>query len=160
MNKSELLHMVKKLNLLFKEAIIGPNCIDPNICDGSCCSINMDIPQDLAEYYISEKLATWDDFQEGRIYKWEIKKKLRKNEPVYRCHFFDINLNGCSIHDSGMKPPLCWVYPTGIELKNIRTSCKRAEGWNVKNPENLLKAKILLKKYADLCLKEKNEIEN
>jgi hypothetical protein len=76
-----------------------------------------------------------------------------------RCKFFDRELNGCSLHQTGIKPPQCWIYPTGLDPEEINTKCKKAEGWDIVLPKNVLDAKELLLKYFAYCKNEAN-LEN
>ena len=147
--------IVKKYNKLMKSAIEGPNCIDPKICKGNCCSIKIDVPKVLAKEYIKRKYAMKEDFVRSNIFSFY----LRFDDKTGKCFLFDPKLNGCCVHDSGIKPPQCWIYPTNFtNPKNIDIKCKKASGWKIINPENTKKAENLLKKYVFLSeLEEKKE---
>lgn len=131
-----------------KSAIEGPNCIDPQVCKGDCCSIKIDVPKVLAKEYIKRGYANENDFIRSNVFSFQ----LRFNEKTGKCFLFDKEINGCSIHDSGIKPPQCWIYPTGFsnpENKNI--SCKKVSGWGIRYPKKARKAEELLQNYIFLC---------
>jgi len=150
--------IIRKYNNLMKSSIIGPNCIDPEICRGDCCSIKIDIPKVLAKEYIKREYATKEDFIRSDIFSFQ----LRFNEKTGKCFLFDKEINGCKVHNSGIKPPQCWIYPTGFsnpEGKEI--SCKKTKGWKITNSENLKQAEKLLNYYNFLCQVEaKKELIN
>ncbi|TFG16023.1 MAG: hypothetical protein EU535_00250 [Promethearchaeota archaeon] len=140
--------LIRKYNHLMKSSIIGPDCIDPEICRGDCCSIKIDIPKVLAKEYIKRGYATKEDFIRSDIFSFQ----LRFNEKTGKCFLFDKEINGCKVHNSGIKPPQCWIYPTGFsnsEGKEI--SCKKTKGWKIINSENLKQAEKLLNFYNFLC---------
>ncbi|MHA1104994.1 MAG: YkgJ family cysteine cluster protein [Promethearchaeota archaeon] len=140
--------IIRKFNTLMKEAIEGPDCTNPDLCKGDCCSIKIDIPKVLAEEYINKSLATEIDFIRSNIFSFH----LRFDEYTGKCFFFDKQINGCKIHNSGIKPPQCWIYPAGFSNpENKDISCKKLPGWKIINPEKALKAEKLLKKYIFLC---------
>ena len=131
-----------------KSAIEGPNCIDPQICKGDCCSIKIDIPKVLAKEYIKRGYASVNDFIRSNIFSFQ----LRFNEKTGKCFLFDKEINGCLIHNSGIKPPQCWIYPTGFSnQENKGISCKKVSGWTIKYPKKARKAEELLQKYIFLC---------
>jgi len=140
--------VVVQFNNFMKSAIEGPNCIDPQVCKGDCCSIKIDVPKVLAKEYIKRGYANENDFIRSNVFSFQ----LRFNEKTGKCFLFDKEINGCSIHNSGIKPPQCWIYPTGFsnpENKNI--SCKKVSGWDIKYPKKARKAKELLQNYIFLC---------
>ncbi|MBD3353237.1 MAG: hypothetical protein GF364_17285 [Candidatus Lokiarchaeota archaeon] len=163
-----ILEIVKQFNLLMKSAIQGPSCIDPNICRGDCCHIHIDIPKALAEYYIEQNLAKKSDFIRGSVFSFAIDVK-KENA---KCVFFDTKLNGCSLHASGMKPPQCWIYPTGFSnepgeekqfAENGTIRCKKSSGWWVIDLEKTKTAQELLKKYQEFSereFKQENSLSN
>jgi Fe-S-cluster containining protein len=129
-------------------AIEGPNCIDPQTCKGDCCSIKIDVPKVLANEYIRRSYADINDFVRSNVFSFQ----LRFDEKTGKCFLFDKEINGCSIHDSGIKPPQCWIYPTGFsnpDGKPIR--CKRVAGWSIKDIQKAKQAGDLLKTYIFLC---------
>ena len=131
-----------------KSAIEGPNCIDPQICRGNCCSIKIDVPKILAEEYIKRGYANRRDFVRSNIFTFQ----LRFNEKTGKCFLFDKEINGCSIHKSGIKPPQCWIYPTGFSNpNNYEISCKKSSGWKIINIAKAKEAEMLLQKYIFLC---------
>jgi len=131
-----------------KSAIEGPNCIDPQICRGNCCSIKIDVPKILAEEYIKRGYANRRDFIRSNIFTFQ----LRFNEKTGKCFLFDKEINGCSIHKSGIKPPQCWIYPTGFSNpNNNEISCKKSSGWKIINIAKAKEAEKLLQKYIFLC---------
>lgn len=148
--------VIKKYNSLMKSSIIGPNCI--KICKGDCCSIKIDVPKVLAEEYIKRGYASDKDFIRSDIFSFQI----RFDEKTGKCFLFDKELNGCSVHNSGIKPPQCWIYPTSFsnpEDKDI--SCKKASGWKIINQENTIQAENLLEIYNFLCqIEAKKELKN
>ncbi|MGV9171785.1 MAG: YkgJ family cysteine cluster protein [Promethearchaeia archaeon] len=148
MKNSYFWGIVKKFNTLMKSAIEGANCIDPDICHGDCCSIKIDVPKVLAQEYIKRGYATSDDFIRSNVFSFH----LRFDEKTGKCFLFDKQINGCSVHNSGIKPPQCWIYPTNFsnpEGKPI--NCKRASGWKIINQQKVKKAEKLLEKYVFLC---------
>lgn len=149
-SKNEILSLCAEFNRLIRPAIDGPNCIDRKICDGNCCFIHIDVPKILAEEFIRTNMAKKEDFQRGDIFSFEINVDLKK----LRCVFYDSKINGCSLHFTGIKPPQCWVYPTGLEPETAKETCKKAAGWKIINPDAVKKAKILLEKYVELAKQE------
>lgn len=145
-------------------AIQGPNCIDEKICHGDCCHIHIDIPRILANYYIEHNLAIKENFIRGEIFSFQLAVRPENS----KCVFYDKQLNGCLLHSSGMKPPQCWIYPTGFnneigEEKQFSDDgtikCKRASGWWVIDIEKAKKAHQLLQdyiKYSENELLEEN----
>ncbi|MHA1459956.1 MAG: YkgJ family cysteine cluster protein [Promethearchaeota archaeon] len=147
-NNTYFWQVVVQFNNFMKSAIEGPNCIDPQVCKGDCCSIKIDVPKVLAKEYIKRGYANENDFIRSNVFSFQ----LRFNEKTGKCFLFDKEINGCSIHNSGIKPPQCWIYPTGFsnpENKNI--SCKKVSGWDIKYPKKARKAKELLQNYIFLC---------
>jgi len=131
-----------------KEAISGPNCTDPEICHGDCCSIKIDVPKLLAKEYIKRGYATENDFIRTNIFSFH----LRLTEENSKCFLYDKEINGCAVHTSGIKPPQCWIYPTMFfRANNESVSCKRASGWKILNSKKTLKAEKLLQQYIFLC---------
>jgi len=132
-----------------KSAIEGPNCINPQICKGDCCSIKIDVPKVLAKEYVQRGYASVNDFIRSNIFSFQ----LRFNEKTGKCFLFDKEINGCSIHNSGIKPPQCWIYPTGFSNPdNKQIKCKKVGRWKIidfhkaKQAENLLQTFIFLSK--------------
>ncbi|MFX0000016.1 MAG: YkgJ family cysteine cluster protein [Candidatus Hodarchaeota archaeon] len=146
--------IVKEYNKLMKSAIEGPNCI--SICHGDCCSIKINVPKILAEEYIKQGYANKNDFTRGDVFSF----KLRFDDMKGKCFLYDKKINGCLVHNSGIKPPQCWIYPTNFSnpiLKDI--SCKRANGWKIINTKKARKAEELLQYYVFLCkLEAKKEV--
>ena len=140
-----------------KEAIIGPNCIDPNICHGDCCSIKIDVPKILAKEYIKRGYASKGDFIRGDVFSFH----LRFDEQSGKCFLFDKSMNGCSVHNSGIKPPQCWIYPTKFSNPDkVDIKCKRVKGWKIINEKKAKEAEDLLNKFVSLCENEaKEELE-
>jgi len=161
MNNQLFWSIIKEFNYLMKSSIIGPNCIDPLVCNGACCSIKIDVPRVLAEEYIRRNLAREDDFMRSNVFTFQ----LRFDEHTGKCFLFDKSLNGCRVHDSGIKPPQCWIYPTSFNNSEKKIiSCKRASGWEIIDGLKTKRAEILLQKYVFLCkieaLKEIKDIKN
>lgn len=131
-----------------KSAIKGPNCINPQICKGDCCSIKIDVPKVLAKEYIKRGYAKTSDFIRSNIFSFH----LRFNEKTGKCFLFDEVLNGCSVHNSGIKPPQCWIYPTDFSNPSENEiSCKKISGWEIIDYQRATKAEELLKQYIFLC---------
>ncbi len=150
-------NVIKTYNKLMEVSIEGPDCTDPEICRGDCCSIQIDVPKVLAKEYIDRGYANKSDFVRSDIFAF----KLALNPRDYKCVLFDGNINGCSVHKSGIKPPQCWIYPTrfsnsdGGEIK-----CKRMGGWKIIDNKKIKQAEKLLEQYKFLCLLEaKKEIQ-
>jgi len=140
--------IVEEFNNLMKSAIQGPNCIDPAICTGECCSIKIDVPKVLAKEYIRRGYAEKTDFIRSNIFSFQ----LRFNEDTAKCFLFDAVLNGCSVHKSGIKPPQCWIYPTDFSNPSENEiSCKKISGWEIIDSQRAKKAEALLKQYIFLC---------
>ncbi len=140
--------IIAQFNVLMKSAIEGPNCTDPQICKGDCCSIKIDVPKILAEEYIKRGYASKRDFVRSNIFTFQ----LRFNEKTGKCFLFDKEINGCLIHKSGIKPPQCWIYPTGFSnLNSNEISCKKSSGWSIINITKAKEAEKLLQKYIFLC---------
>jgi len=149
--------IVKNFNELMNSAIEGPNCIDPKICKGDCCSIKIDIPKVLAKEYIKRSFARKEDFIRSNVFSFQ----LRFNESTGKCFLFDKSINGCKVHNSGIKPPQCWIYPTNFSNpENKEISCKKVSGWRIIDLEKTKQAEILLKKHVFLCeLEAKKELK-
>ena len=138
--------VVKKFNLLMRSAIDGPNCV--KLCKGDCCSIKIDIPRVLAEEYIRRGYAEKTDFTRSDVFSF----KLRFDESTGKCFLFDKSINGCLVHNSGIKPPQCWIYPTNFSIPDQEeTSCKRIGGWKIVDHAKTKEAEELLKYYIFLC---------
>ncbi|MBD3214801.1 MAG: hypothetical protein GF311_19475 [Candidatus Lokiarchaeota archaeon] len=150
MKKLDLLKLVKEYNVLMKCSISGPDCTDHTICEGDCCGIQIDVPKVLAEEYIKRGYATQDDFIRSNIFSF----KLRFDDKKAKCFLFDPEINGCSIHHSGIKPPQCWIYPTKFCNRSENISCKITDGWKITNFKKTRRAKELLKRYNSFCLNE------
>lgn len=140
-----------------KSAIEGPNCTDPKNCKGDCCSIKIDVPKVLAEEYVKRGYASIEDFNRSDNFAFH----LRFNEITGKCFLFDRKINGCSVHNSGIKPPQCWIYPTGFSnLTDERIRCKKMSGWTIKDTSDAIKAEKILQKYVFLCkLEAKDELK-
>ena len=147
-NNKYFWQVVEQFNSLMKSAIEGPSCIDPQICKGDCCSIKIDVPKVLAKEYIRRGYAEISDFIRSNIFSFQ----LRFNEKTGKCFLFDKEINGCLIHNSGIKPPQCWIYPTGFSNpENKDICCKKISGWRLKDPKKARKAEELLQKFIFLC---------
>jgi len=149
-------NVVKKYNTLMSSAIEGPDCL--NICHGDCCSIKIDIPKILAEKYIKKGFAKKRDFIRSDVFSF----KLRFDEKKAKCFLFDTNINGCLVHNSGIKPPQCWIYPTNFSNPdNKEISCKKTNGWKIVDSYKSKEAEELLQYYIFLCkLEAKREVGN
>lgn len=147
--------IIKRFNNLMKTAIDGPNCTNPNNCSGNCCSIKIDVPKVLAEEYIRKKYAHKEDFNRSNIFSFQ----LRFDEISGKCFLFDSKINGCKVHNSGIKPPQCWIYPTNFSNpSNNNISCKKLSGWKITDFKKVEEAEKLLENYIFLCkLEEKKE---
>ena len=148
--------IITEYNGLMREAIKGPDCTNPNLCKGDCCSIKIDVPKVLAKEYIRRNFASKEDFTRSNIYSFQ----LRFDEKKGKCFLFDREINGCKVHFSGIKPPQCWIYPTNFSNQgNILISCKKQTGWEIIDAEKAKKAEKLLKYYDMLCqIEVKKEI--
>ncbi len=148
--------VVKKFNHLMKSAIEGPNCLD--ICNGDCCSIKINVPKVLASEYIKRGYADRKDFIRSDVFSF----KLRFDEIKGKCFLFDKKIKGCSVHNSGIKLPQCWIYPTNFsnpEQKDIK--CKKSNGWKIIDTEKAKEAEELLQYYIFLCkLEAKKEAKS
>jgi Fe-S-cluster containining protein len=137
--------LVKKYNILMKNGIDGPDCTDSKICRGDCCSIFIDVPKALANELINIGLASECDFVRGDIFAFQ----LRIDDKTGKCVFFDKSINGCRLHNSSLKPPACWIYPTNFESKeNEIIECKKASGWRIIDREGVKRAKQLLQQFV------------
>lgn len=151
MNSEDFWKTVKQYNVLMKEAIDGPNCIDENICHGDCCSIKIDVPKILAIEYIKRNNATPNDFIRSNVFSFH----LRFDEKTGKCFLFDQKINGCSVHNSGIKPPQCWIYPTNFSNpENRDIKCKKISGWKIIDDKKAKTAEKLLREYIDFSMNE------
>jgi hypothetical protein len=147
-NVSYFWKILDRFNFLMKESIEGPNCTNSEICRGDCCSIKIDVPKVLAQWYIDNGYAEETDFIRSNIFSFHLRFDLNTG----KCFLFDKHKNGCIVHNSGRKPPQCWIYPTGFfNSSNDTISCKKVGGWKIKNLEYTKEAEKLLKKYVILC---------
>lgn len=129
-----------------KSAVEGPNCLE--ICNGDCCSIKIDVPKVLAKEYIKRRFASKEDFIRGDVFSF----KLRFDENKAKCFLYDKSIKGCLVHNSGIKPPQCWIYPTNFfspEGKDL--CCKKSDGWKIIDPKKTEEAEKLLRYYIFLC---------
>lgn len=140
-----------------REAVQGPNCADPLICRGDCCSIKIDVPRGLSEEYIRRGFAKEEDFVRSNVFSFQ----LRFDNVKTKCFLFNKDINGCSIHFSGIKPPQCWIYPTGFtQVDGEEKKCKRAGGWKIIEKKKAQEASKLLEEYKNICKDEaRDEIE-
>lgn len=144
--EKDILEIIRNYNKLMKEGITGPDCTDPNICHGDCCSIFIDVPKILAEEIIRQGLGKEKDFIRGDVFSFQI----RIDDNTGKCAFFDKKLNGCKLHSTDLKPPQCWIYPTNFDnFENKNIKCKRADGWGIISPEKVIKAEALLQVYSN-----------
>lgn len=140
--------LVKKFNQLMKESITGPDCVNRDICHGDCCSIKIDISKVLAKEYIKRGYASKNDFPRSNIFSF----RLRFDDTKGKCFLFDENINGCSVHQSGIKPPQCWIYPTNFSNSSDKDiKCKKIGGWKIIDQEGTQKAQKILEKLIFLC---------
>ena len=146
----KIFEKVRKFNALVKDNVTGPNCVDSSICKGDCCFIHIDVPRALAQYYLDQDLAEKSDFERGETFNFRIAVDLQR----LKCVFFSEEVNGCSLHFTGMKPPQCWVYPTGFDPEDVKHECKRAKGWEIVDDDRAIQAKKTLDQYVELCKKE------
>ncbi|MHA2391994.1 MAG: YkgJ family cysteine cluster protein [Promethearchaeota archaeon] len=147
--------VVKEFNTLMKSAIEGPNCL--KICNSDCCSIKIDVPKILAEEYIKQGYADKNDFVRSNVFSF----KLKFDEKKGKCFLYNKEINGCLVHNSGIKPPQCFIYPTNFYIpNNEQVSCKKAEGWRIIDLQKTEEAKKILEYYLFLCqLEAKQEIK-
>ena len=136
-------------------AIEGPNCLD--VCNADCCSIKIDVPKILAQEYIKKGYATKEDFIRGDVFSF----KLRFDDEKGKCFLYNKKINGCLVHNSGIKPPQCWIYPTKFSNPdNKEISCKKAKSWRIIDSEKTKEAERLLNYYTFLCqLEAKKELK-
>ncbi|MFX0011610.1 MAG: YkgJ family cysteine cluster protein [Candidatus Hermodarchaeota archaeon] len=139
-------------------AIEGPNCVDPKNCRGDCCSIKIDVPKVLAREYIKRGYASENDFTRSNTFSFQ----LRFNEKTGKCFLYDPKINGCTIHNSGIKPVQCWIYPTGFSNENNKDiKCKKLSGWKIKDSIKTKRAEKILEQYVFLCkLEAKKELSS
>ena len=74
-----------------------------------------------------------------------------------RCVFYDPELNGCLLHNTGAKPPQCWVYPTGLDPETAKDTCKKAKGWRIIDPDAVKEAEEALQLYVSTSRQEAEE---
>jgi Fe-S-cluster containining protein len=155
----EILRLVREYNILMKEAVTGPNCIDPQICHADCCHIMIDLPKILADYYLKNGYAKKQDFVRGDLFSF----KIAVNSMNAKCAFYDKSLNGCRIHQTMHKPPQCWIYPTGFSpelgedkkfAEDGSIQCKKVSGWKIIDRKKTNSAKELFDTYVEFCEKE------
>ena len=160
----KILKKIEEYNELMNSAIEGPNCIDPLICKSDCCHIKIDIPKFLAQYYINQNLAIEENFTRGDVFSF----KIAVDPKTSKCSFYDKSINGCSLHQSKMKPPQCWIYPTGFSndpsddkkfAENGTIRCKKIEGWKILDEEKTFMAQKILLDYIKVC-EDEFKIEN
>ncbi|MHA1688376.1 MAG: hypothetical protein ACTSUN_03400 [Promethearchaeota archaeon] len=160
MNRREkrIIKLIKKFNALIQKAIEGHNCTDPYICKGNCCSIEIGVPKALAKILIKKKLAKPSDFIRDNVFSF----KLRFDPNSGKCFLFDEKINGCSIHFSGLKPPQCWIYPTGFsQASKNDIACKKTKEWKIVSPKKAKKAERIFSRYILKCKEEaRNEIKD
>ena len=139
-----------------KLAIEGPNCLE--VCNSDCCSIKIDVPKILAEEYINQGYANKNDFIRSDVFSFKLKFDERKG----KCFLYDESINGCLVHNSRIKAPQCFIYPTNFYIpNNEQVSCKKAGGWRIIDLRKTKEAENLLKYYVFLCeLEAKQEIKN
>ena len=69
--------LIKEFNDLMRTAIGGPDCTNPLICQGDCCSIQIDVPKVLAKEYIKRKIAKKEDFIRSDIFSFKLRFYLK-----------------------------------------------------------------------------------
>lgn len=155
MNRNRFWEIIERYNYLMSSAIEGPNCLD--VCNADCCSIKIDVPKILAQEYIKKGYATKEDFIRGDVFSF----KLRFDDEEGKCFLYNKKINGCLVHNSGIKPPQCWIYPTKFSNPdNKEISCKRAKSWRIFDSEKTKEAERLLNYYTFLCqLEAKKELK-
>ena len=157
MKKVNFWTAIETFNQLMKDAIEGPDCTNPELCKGDCCSIKIDVPKILAREYIKRCYATEADFDRSNLFSFHIKF----DEKIGKCSLFDKKINGCKVHYSGIKPPQCWIYPTNFRNKQENIQCKKLSGWKIKDQKKAIIAEELLEYYLFLCrLEAKREIKD
>ncbi|MHA1673888.1 MAG: hypothetical protein ACTSYI_09685 [Promethearchaeota archaeon] len=149
-HSSRIIELLKQFNQAIPNAISGPNCVDPEVCNGDCCFVHLDVPRALVQHYIDHGWATLDHFRRGITFAFEPIMDLN----TLKCPFFDTKINGCGLHFSGVKIPQCWVYPTGLDPEDVNTTCKRAEGWSIVDSSRANSAQQILSEYMELCKQE------
>ena len=80
--------LIKRYNELMKEAITGPNCIDPEICKGDCCSIKIDVSKILAEEYVKRGWANKEDFIRSDVFSFHLRFDEKKGKCFLKVVFF------------------------------------------------------------------------
>ena len=149
-HSSRIIDLLKQFNQVISNTVAGPNCIDPNVCHGDCCFVHLDVPRALVQYYVDHGWAIIDNFQRGITFAFEPKMDLT----TLKCPFFDPGINGCGLHFSGVKIPQCWVYPTGLDPKDVNVTCKRVKGWTIVDSSRANTAQQILLEYMELCKHE------
>ena len=156
MKKLDFWTIIQTFNQLMKDAIDGPDCTNPELCKGDCCSIKIDIPKILAKEYIKRSYAKETEFVRSNLFSFH----LKFNEKIGKCTLFDKKINGCKVHYSGIKPPQCWIYPTNFKNEQESIQCKKLPGWKITDQKKASKAEDLLKYYIFLCkLEARQEIK-
>ncbi|MBN2156014.1 MAG: YkgJ family cysteine cluster protein [Candidatus Lokiarchaeota archaeon] len=155
-SSAQMLELIRKYNILMRDSISGPNCIDPSICHADCCHIMIDVPKFLAEHYIGQNIAEKEDFRRGDLFSFKINISTSNS----KCVFYDVTTNGCKLHSTLIKPPQCWIYPTGFsnqpsEEKKFADdgtiTCKVASRWKITDTTKTSQAKILFNHYVQFC---------
>ncbi len=145
--------VIQRYNELVRNNTTGPNCVDPAKCHGDCCSIMIDVPRVLVEFYLEQGWITPPELRRGGPFAF----RLGVSDRTAKCVFFDHKVNGCRLHFTGFKPPQCWIYPTGF-TKGEKT-CKKGYIWDLIDADNATKAEQLLEEYKIFSLDEvKSEV--
>lgn len=137
---------VERFNHLMRAHVTGPDCTRPGICPDSCCSIHIDIPRPLEEWYLDEGYLE----PAGLLRRGPFGFQLAVDPVTIRCVLFDPVTRGCRVHFTGRKPPQCWVYPTGFE-PGPRT-CKAGHEWVFPHAPARAEAQALFRAYNARCL--------
>lgn len=147
--------LIGTFNHMMLGNVDGPNCTDRNTCNNNCCSIMIDIPQFLAQKYISAMRLRPIDVRRGDVFAW----RLNVNDDTGRCVFFSPEIYGCRIYvgDLDSRPPQCAIYPAGYTTGAV--ACKAGAGpWNVKDEMIGLACERLMNVYKNYCLAERERV--
>ncbi|MHA1730589.1 MAG: hypothetical protein ACTSU5_01530 [Promethearchaeota archaeon] len=149
----EVLDLVREFNDLMREGVVGPNCVAKGACDPvhNCCSIHIDVPRALVDLYLSRGELGEDQIIRRGPFGFE----LGVDPESIKCVLLDQSTGGCRLHSTGLKPPQCWIYPTGFD--GGRKTCKMGHAWDFPDDRARERARELFERYNEIASRQGSE---
>ncbi|GAB4321954.1 MAG: hypothetical protein Kow0069_26490 [Promethearchaeota archaeon] len=143
----ELLSLVRLFNRQMRQGVRGPSCVGATRCPDDCCSIHVDVPRPL----VAALAATGElDLERGVVRAGPFGHQLGVDASRVKCVLHDPETGGCRVHFSGLKPPQCFLYPTGFSRGP--KPCKVGRRWTFPDTGLRKAANLTFQRYLALCL--------